>query len=63
MSTRRGMRLLIGAGQQHRVKLSERGGCPLQAPSLPGGAAADTRDVIPVWNQAEGADGLVHVTC
>ena len=55
--------LLIGAGQDGTVTLSEeaaayfeRHGCQVQL--LP------TPEVIPVWNQAEGAViGLVHVTC
>jgi hypothetical protein len=57
------VRLLIGAGQQHRVRLSEeaaahfkRRRCRVEL--LP------TPEMIPVWNQAEGAViGLVHVTC
>ena len=56
-------RLLIGAGQEGRVALSEeaaayfaRNRCRVEL--LP------TPEVIPVWNQAEGAViGLVHVTC
>jgi len=56
-------RLLIGAGQHGRVALSEeaaayfeRNRCQVQL--LP------TPEVIPVWNQAEGAViGLLHVTC
>ena len=56
-------RLLIGAGQHARVVLSEeaaayfaRHRCQVQL--LP------TPEVIPVWNQAEGAViGLLHVTC
>jgi hypothetical protein len=55
-------RLLIGAGQQGRVRLSEeaahfkRRRCRVEL--LP------TPEMIPVWNQAEGAViGLVHVTC
>jgi hypothetical protein len=55
--------LLIGAGQDGRVTLSdeavayfERHRCQVQL--LP------TPEVIPVWNQAEGSViGLVHVTC
>lgn len=57
------VRLLIGAGQSGTVTLSpeaaaylERHGCQVQL--LP------TPEVIPVWNQAEGAVlGLLHVTC
>ena len=57
------VRLLIGAGQQHRVRLSEeaaahfkRHRCRVELLSTP--------EMIPVWNQAEGAViGLVHVTC
>jgi hypothetical protein len=56
-------RLLIGAGQDGRVALSEeaatyfaRNRCQVEL--LP------TPEVIPVWNQAEGAViGLLHVTC
>ena len=56
-------RLLIGAGQEGRVALSEeaaayfaRNRCQVEL--LP------TPEVIPVWNQAEGAViGLLHVTC
>ena len=56
-------RLLIGAGQHGRVELSEeatafftRNRCQVEL--LP------TPEVIPVWNQAEGAViGLLHVTC
>jgi hypothetical protein len=56
-------RLLIGAGQHGRVALSEeaaayfeRNRCQVEL--LP------TPEVIPVWNQAEGAViGLLHVTC
>lgn len=56
-------RLLIGAGQDGTVVLSEeaaayfrRHGCQVEL--LP------TPEVIPVWNQAEGAViGLLHVTC
>ena len=56
-------RLLIGAGQEGRVGLSEeaaayfaRKRCRVEL--LP------TPEVIPVWNQAEGAViGLLHVTC
>ena len=56
-------RLLIGAGQQHRVRLSEEAAahfkhhrCQVELLSTP--------EMIPVWNQAEGAViGLVHVTC
>ncbi|HEV8651620.1 MAG TPA: hypothetical protein VG276_20060 [Actinomycetes bacterium] len=56
-------RLLIGAGQSGTVTLSqeaaaylERHGCQVQL--LP------TPEVIPAWNQAEGAViGLLHVTC
>jgi hypothetical protein len=56
-------RLLIGAGQQGRVRLSEeavalfkRRRCQVEL--LP------TPEMIPVWNRAEGAViGLVHVTC
>jgi len=55
--------LLIGAGQDGRVTLSDeaaayfkRHRCQVQL--LP------TPEVIPVWNRAEGAViGLVHVTC
>jgi hypothetical protein len=57
------VRLLIGAGQQGRVRLSEeaaaffeRRRCRVELLPTPG--------MIPVWNQAEGAViGLVHVTC
>jgi hypothetical protein len=57
------VRLLIGAGQSGTVTLSpeaaaylERHRCQVQL--LP------TPEVIPVWNQAEGAVlGLLHVTC
>jgi hypothetical protein len=56
-------RLLIGAGQDGRVELSEeaadylaRARCRVEL--LP------TPEVIPVWNQAQGAViGLLHVTC
>jgi hypothetical protein len=56
-------RLLLGAGQHGRVALSqeaaayfERNRCQVEL--LP------TPEVIPVWNQAEGAViGLLHVTC
>jgi hypothetical protein len=56
-------RLLIGAGQEGRVELSEeaagyfaRKRCRVEL--------LETPAVIPVWNQAEGAViGLVHVTC
>jgi hypothetical protein len=56
-------RLLIGAGQHGRVALSEeaaayfaRHRCQVELLSTP--------EVIPVWNQAQGAViGLVHVTC
>ena len=56
-------RLLIGAGQDGRVGLSEeaatyfaRNRCQVELLATP--------EVIPVWNQAEGAViGLVHVTC
>ena len=56
-------RLLIGAGQEGRVGLSEEAatyfaGKRCQVELLP------TPEVIPVWNQAEGAViGLLHVTC
>jgi hypothetical protein len=57
------VRLLIGAGQQHKVRLSEeaaahfkRRRCQVELLSTP--------EMIPVWNRAEGAViGLVHVTC
>jgi hypothetical protein len=56
-------RLLIGAGQDGRVGLSEeavayfaRHRCRVELLATPA--------VIPVWNRAEGAViGLVHVTC
>jgi hypothetical protein len=56
-------RLLIGSGQEGRVELSEeaavyfaRNRCQVELLSTP--------EVIPVWNQAEGAViGLLHVTC
>jgi hypothetical protein len=56
-------RLLIGAGQHGTVTLSEeaaayfaRHRCQVELLSTP--------EVIPVWNQAEGAViGLLHVTC
>jgi hypothetical protein len=56
-------RLLIGAGQEGRVGLSEEAAayftqnrCQVELLSTP--------EVIPVWNQAEGAViGLLHVTC
>ena len=56
-------RLLVGAGQEGRVALSEeaaayfsRSRCRVELLSTP--------EVIPVWNQAEGAViGLLHVTC
>ena len=56
-------RLLIGAGQEGRVALSEeavsyfaRNRCQVEL--LP------TPEVIPVWNHADGAViGLLHVTC
>ena len=56
-------RLLIGAGQHNTVALSEeaaayfrRRGCRVDLLSTP--------EMIPVWNQAEGAViGLFHVTC
>jgi hypothetical protein len=56
-------RLLIGSGQHGRVALSEEAaayfaGNRCQVELLP------TPEVIPVWNQAEGAViGMVHVTC
>ena len=56
-------RLLIGAGQHGRVGLSEEAATYFgrnrgQVELLP------TPEVIPVWNQAEGAViGLLHVTC
>jgi hypothetical protein len=56
-------RLLIGAGQDGRVELSEEaatyfGRNRCQVELLP------TPEVIPVWNQAGGAViGLLHVTC
>jgi hypothetical protein len=57
------VRLLIGAGQDGRVGLSEeaaayfaRKRCRVELLSTP--------EVIPVWNRAEGAViGLLHVTC
>ena len=56
-------RLLIGAGQDGRVALSEEAAtyfgwnrCQVELLATP--------EVIPVWNQAEGAViGLLHVTC
>jgi hypothetical protein len=56
-------RLLIGAGQDGRVALSEEAAvyfagkrCQVELLATPA--------VIPVWNQAEGAViGLLHVTC
>ena len=56
-------RLVIGAGQDGTVTLSEeaaayfaRHRCQVELRSTP--------EVIPVWNQAEGAViGLLHVTC
>ena len=56
-------RLLIGAGQHGRVALSEdaatyfaRHRCQVELLATP--------EVIPVWNQAEGAViGLFHLTC
>jgi hypothetical protein len=56
-------RLLIGSGQEGRVALSEeaatffaRNRCQVELLRTP--------EVIPVWNQAEGAViGLLHVTC
>ena len=56
-------RLLIGAGQDGRVGLSEeaatyfaRNRCQVELLATP--------EVIPVWNQAEGVViGLLHVTC
>jgi hypothetical protein len=56
-------RLLIGSGQEGRVALSEeaasffaRNRCQVELLATP--------EVIPVWNQAEGAViGLLHVTC
>jgi hypothetical protein len=56
-------RLLIGAGQYGRVKLSEEAAAHFkrhrcQVELLP------TPEMIPVWNRAEGdVIGLVHVTC
>ena len=56
-------RLLLGAGQHGRVALSEEAAAYFarhrcQVELLP------TPEVIPVWNQAEGAViGLLHVTC
>ena len=56
-------RLLIGAGQDGRVELSAEEAAffaqnRCQVELLP------TPEVIPVWNQAEGAViGLLHVTC
>ena len=56
-------RLLIGAGQHGTVALAEEAAAYLerhrcQVELLP------TPEMIPVWNQAEGAViGLVHVTC
>ena len=57
------VRLLIGAGQQGRVRLSEEAAALFkrrrcQVELLP------TPEVIPVWNQAEGAViAMLHVTC
>ena len=56
-------RLLIGAGQHGTVGLSEeaasyfqRHRCQVELPPTP--------EVIPVWNQAEGAViAMLHVTC
>ena len=56
-------RLLIGAGQYGRVSLSEeaatyfeRNRCQVELVPTP--------EVIPVWNQAEGAViAMLHVTC
>jgi hypothetical protein len=56
-------RLLIGAGQHGRVGLSEEAASYLQrhrcqVELLP------TPELIPVWNQAEGAIiAMLHVTC
>jgi hypothetical protein len=56
-------RLLIGAGQQGRVRLSEEAAALFkrrrcQVELLP------TPAMIPVWNRAKGAViGLIHVTC
>ena len=56
-------RLLIGAGQHGRVRLSEEAAAYLerhrcQVELLP------TPEVIPAWNQAEGAViAMLHVTC
>ena len=56
-------RLLIGAGQHGRVALSQEAAAYLerhrcQVELLP------TPEVIPVWNQAEGAViAILHVTC
>ena len=56
-------RLLIGAGQEGRVGLSEEAATYFarkrcQVELLP------TPEVIPVWNQAEGAViAMLHVTC
>ena len=57
------VRLLIGAGQQGRVRLSEEAAALFrrrrcQVELLP------TPEMIPLWNRAEGAViGLIHVTC
>jgi hypothetical protein len=56
-------RLLIGAGQHGRVSLSEEAATYLernrcQVELLP------TPEVLPIWNQAEGAViAMLHVTC
>jgi hypothetical protein len=56
-------RLLIGSGQEGRVELSEEAATFLARKRCQVELLA-TPEVIPVWNQAEGAViGLLHVTC
>ena len=55
-------RLLIGAGQQGRVRLSEEAAALLKRRRCQ--VLLPTPEMIPVWNRAEGAViGLIHVTC
>ena len=57
------VRLLIGAGQQGRVRLSEEAAAHFKHHRCRA-ELLSTPEMIPVWNQAEGAViGLVHVTC
>jgi hypothetical protein len=57
------VRLLIGAGQQGRVRLSEEAAAHFKHHRCRA-ELLSTPEMIRVWNQAEGAViGLVHVTC